>query len=431
MRVKKVLFGCVFILLIIGVCELASFVGLAFFLKTYEVRDRTGKLMQWVQREPLIILSPSYDPLHIAERAHNVLHPFLGFVRDPVSPGMVTGIGNERTHSYGFADIESLLVREQSSDLVVIGIFGGSVAEHLAYSKDSMKIITDAVMSIPRYKGKKPVFTVASLAGYKQPQQLMAYNYLLSLGAHFDVVITLDGFNEITLGLTENVPKNIFSVYPRGWRQFSIGSEPATQTLSYELADKRSFFSALMQSRPVRWSLTGRLFWLMVDASYERRIIVSEMHPYKKESVVQSFGVSGPLSADTSDEAVQRLNADVWSRSILQMSNLAKANGAESFHFLQPNQYVPNSKPIGKEEAVIALKPEFIPYATSVPTGYPLLRKAGEDLRQRGVHFQDLTYVFASHPEPLYKDACCHISDPGNKIMAEFIGKAIQDALRR
>lgn len=431
MRAKKVLFGCVLLLLIIGVCELASYVGLGFFLKTYDVRERTGRLMQWVQREPLITLSPTYDPLRIAERARNVLHPYLGFVRDPVSPGMVTGIGNEKTHSYGFADIESQIVRETSPDDVVIGIFGGSVAERLAYSKDSMKIITDAVASIPRYKAKNPVLTMVALSGYKQPQQLMAYNYLLSLGAHIDVIITLDGFNEVTLGLTENVPKNIFSVYPRGWRQFSIGSDPATYTVTYELADKRSFFAALMQSRPVRWSMTSRLFWMMIDASYERQIIVSEMHPHKAEPLVQSYAVSGPRMSDVSTQAVQSLNVDIWSNSIEQMSNLAKANGAVSFHFLQPNQYVPHTKQIGPEEAAIALKPEFIPYAAQVPTGYPLLQKAGKDLQRKGVHFDDLTYVFASHAEPLYNDPCCHFSNAGSVIIAHRIADALRSAFER
>ena len=36
------------------------------------------------------------------------------------------------------------------------------------------------------------------MPGYKQPQQLMAYNYLLSLGAEFDAVINIDGYNVIT-----------------------------------------------------------------------------------------------------------------------------------------------------------------------------------------------------------------------------------------
>ncbi len=430
MRVKKVLFGCVFILFIVGVCEVASFVGLAFFLKTNDVRERTGVLMQFAQRYPMVALGPSYNAPAITKRVRAVLHPYLGFVREPVFPGTVGGIGNESMQAYGFTDAGDNLVRTPAQDEVVIGIFGGSFAEFLSYDTKSMQIVADAVTSIPRYKGKKPVFSVAAMAGYKQPQQLMAYNYLLSLGAHFDVIITLDGFNEITLGLTENVPKNISSVYPRGWRQFSITSDPATQTLSYELADKRSLFSALMQSRPVRWSMIGRLFWIMVDASYERRIIVGEMHPYKKETSIKPYAMSGPVEVDTSVEAIQRLNADVWSRSTLQMSNLAKANGGESFHFLQPNQYVPNSKPIGNEEADIALKPEFIPYAKSVPTGYPLLQKAGEDLRKSGVHFEDLTYVFQSHPEPLYKDPCCHVSGAGYVIVANQIAEAVQSILQ-
>lgn len=429
MRVKKMLFGCAFILLIIGVCELASYAGLAFFLKTYNVRERTGVLMRFAQHYPMVMLGPSYDVPDDVMRGQNVLHPYLGYVREPLLRQEVTNVGNEPMNSYGFSEIGGSIVRVPSKDEVVIGIFGGSLAERLAYNAVAQKMLGDAVTSIPRYKGKKPVFTVAALAGYKQPQQLMAYNYLLSLGAHFDVIITLDGFNEVTLSLVENVPKNIYSVYPRGWRQLSSTSDPATHTLSYDLAEKRSLFSALMQSRPVRWSMTSRLLWIMLDASYERRIIISEMHPYKKEASMKPFAMSGPVSADTSVEAVQRLSTDVWSRSIMQMSNLAKANGTESFHFLQPNQYVPNAKPIGPEEADIVLKPQFIPYAQSVPTGYPLLQKAGKDLVKNGIHFEDLTYAFLSHPEPLYKDPCCHLLDAGSQILAGRIGATLQRVL--
>jgi len=365
------------------------------------------------------------------KRARNVLHPYLGFVHDPLSRDQITGIGNEPMHSYGFSDAGGdVLVRMPSKDEVVIGIFGGSLAELFAYNQTSLKILGDAVTSIPLYKGKKTVFTIAAIPGYKQPQSLMAYNYLLSLGAHFDVIITLDGFNEVTLALAENVPNNIFSVYPRGWYQLTSMSDPATQTLSYGLAERRSFFSTIMQSRAVRWSMTSRLFWIMVDASYERRIVVNEMHPNKK-TLVGPFGMSGPQSIDTSTEAVQSMNVDVWSRSLMQMSNIAKANGTESFHFLQPNQHVPGSKPIGSEEADIVFRLQFNPFAKTVPTGYPLLQKAGQDLLKKGVHFTDLTYVFQSHPEPLYVDPCCHLSDAGNLILAERIARVVQEALSR
>jgi len=36
--------------------------------------------------------------------------------------------------------------------------------------------------------------------GYKQPQQLLVLSYFLSIGQPFDMVMNIDGFNEVALG---------------------------------------------------------------------------------------------------------------------------------------------------------------------------------------------------------------------------------------
>jgi lysophospholipase L1-like esterase len=53
--------------------------------------------------------------------------------------------------------------------------------------------------------------------------------------------------------------------------------------------------------------------------------------------------------------------------------------------------------------------------------GYPLLTKAGDELKARGVRFSDLTHIFATVIEPLYVDDCCHLSGTGYDIIAQRI----------
>ena len=65
--------------------------------------------------------------------------------------------------------------------------------------------------------GQKIQLVNVALGGYKQPQQLMALTYLLSLGAEFDLVINIDGFNEVALPPSEIVPQGVFPLYPRDW----------------------------------------------------------------------------------------------------------------------------------------------------------------------------------------------------------------------
>jgi hypothetical protein len=62
--------------------------------------------------------------------------------------------------------------------------------------------------------GARFVIVNLALPGYKQPQQLMSLAWVLSLGAHFDAVINVDGFNEVALAPLENVPKRVFPFYP-------------------------------------------------------------------------------------------------------------------------------------------------------------------------------------------------------------------------
>jgi hypothetical protein len=43
----------------------------------------------------------------------------------------------------------------------------------------------------------------------------------------------------------------------------------------------------------------------------------------------------------------------------------------------------------------------------------------------RGVLFHHLTGIFATNPESIYIDNCCHFNQAGNEIMADAIAGAI------
>lgn len=117
--------------------------------------------------------------------------------------------------------------------------------------------------------------------------------------------------------------------------------------------------------------------------------------------------------------------AELWRRSSLQLSRLVEASGARYYHFLQPNQYLPGSKPMGADERTVAIIPEH-PYRRAVETGYPLLQRAGAVLVKDGVRFADLTGAFSTRAEPLYFDSCCHVNARGNAILAELMSELIR-----
>ena len=130
-----------------------------------------------------------------------IIHPYLGYVYDP---------SVERASPYGISDVSP--IQHRSADKVVIGIFGGSFADDVAYN------VGEALADLlkPHFPNRQFVIVKATIGGYKQPQQLMALNYFMALGGEFDIVINLDGFNDIALPAQENVPQTD-PFFPRQW----------------------------------------------------------------------------------------------------------------------------------------------------------------------------------------------------------------------
>ena len=106
------------------------------------------------------------------------------------------------------------------------------------------------------------------------------------------------------------------------------------------------------------------------------------------------------------------------------MHLLCQGMGIEYYHFLQPNQYVPDSKPLSAEEVADAWRANH-PYRTPALEGYPRLVRYGRRLRRNGIAFHDLTGIFRERPETLYRDTCCHLNQAGNTLLAEAIRRVI------
>ena len=108
----------------------------------------------------------------------------------------------------------------------------------------------------------------------------------------------------------------------------------------------------------------------------------------------------------------------------MQLDRLCRGNGIRYFHFLQPNQYVPDSKPFGPIERARAYKEDAI-YKTGVEQGYRLLIEEGRHLASAGVRFVDLTREFAGIEAPIYIDDCCHLDLNGHEIIASTVARTM------
>jgi hypothetical protein len=358
-----------------------------------------------------------------------VLHPYLGFVYTPErdTPGFraLYGLG---ISPWGFVDDKGP-IQAGSPHRLIVGVFGGSVAWYL--STESADTLISGLKAVSAFRDKEIVIVRTALFGYKQPQQLLALSYLLSMGAHFDVIINLDGFNEVVLPVTENLGKRVFPFYPRTWF-LRVADSPASRVVVervVNLRGRRRSFAAAASTRILRHSVTVNVVWKLLD-EYVSNTINREQVEWLKQPVSDgNYAATGPFTPYLDEAAMYRDLADKWKNASLQMHRLARANDSAYFHFLQPNQYVPNSKPMSAEERALAIDEGFM-FAHPARMGYPYLIAAGRDLLQEGVWFQDLTQLFADVTVPVYRDNCCHLKRRGNEMLAATIASAISQKIR-
>jgi len=426
-KLKLVIFYTILLCLTYAAIELISTAGYWLSFRepfSYsEVESLRGDLLQQMRRGPM----PG------GELGAWVIHPYYGFVTAPV-PGW-------QVNKFGFFGQEDQIQPADPATLVV-GVVGGSVATQLALDEYTGDALKSELEKIPLFQGKKINILDLGNGSFKQPQALFVVNDIISRGGHIDLLIALDGFNEIALpeahgAATWNVKDGISPFYPQSWRQLvdskELTSREQTNALAkaHLMADVRLKLASFIAGTPLRYSVTANLLWRLLDTK------LAEMRS-RYNKLAQEEPPLDPHSRLSNDRRAflgpefkystrRQLYIDVakeWARSSILLNNIMVDQGGIYIHFLQPNQYVKGSKPLTDHEQVIAVSSNSL-YRRPVETGYPYLEAAGQSLRNSGIWFEDLTSIFANERQELYKDNCCHVNKQGNAILARAIAAAL------
>ena len=322
--------------------------------------------------------------------------------------------------------------RPRREDTVVIGLLGGSVAEQVKpYFQEALNRWF-AAKELPR----RPAVLGLALGSLRQPQQTMIVTNTLLLGGEFDLIVNLDGFNELRGGaawvggfdLVVNLDR--FNELNRG---SMTGAELLLVGRLRALRGEQARRLRAGATSPLRGSA---LFGLA--NRYQQERIAAEIIRLNQ----QLAGTAADDSPQQPERRQQRAapgrrerqrerlpeNARFWYRSSVMLARLAQLAGADYYHFLQPNQYVPDSKPLSDWEREFA---RVAGAQRSVEPGYPLLREFNQDLQNQGINYFDLTGIFADHRETLYIDDCCHLNRRGNELLAAEMVRAMAPALLR
>ncbi len=363
--------------------------------------------------------------------AHWVIHPYRGVSPRPKGPTDVPGKNYNVLGIHSQEEDPRLLPEDE----LVVGVFGGSVARGLALTSHwAIKEAIEATL------GTEQTIRVINfgVSGYKQPQQVTLLSELVLLGTPLDVVINVDGFNEVVLARA-NALKARHPLYPD--YDFWVS---ALGTATGSLTDKQIQLQARTLEQRARFIELGEALaaspwkglaavetvfgWRALEASSNAMLAEQEMRrlPIRKlEDDLWHLDDPCLVDADTCWD----LYYQIWQRSSRMMAQIAEHGGARYFHVLQPNQYVEGSKTeLHEQELQVAWQPNH-PWSRWARDGYTGLRDAGRELAAEGEHYLDATQIYRSSKDMDYGDSCCHMTHEGYRKLAVKIGTWVGEIL--
>lgn len=419
-RWKRWLFRGIAGSLVIGVLELLSWMTLV------ALSDQSGTAGLVMSQSDIAVSGASRT-----ERSE-ALHPYLGWVMIPgLGSGSAVGDRELPVNHLGFVD-DGETIYKRSEDRLLVGVCGGSVAQQMSLLGE--QTLRQLLESSPEYRGKRIQFVRLASSGFKQPQHLMALNYLLALGGELDVLINVDGYNEIALTLAENINGHLFAAYPRDWdARLEDVVDPNVASISFRLLQTRAArqeWAVWIQHSWCRHTWTGTLVWALRDQWIKtERIELGSEYRAHRERTGHGFERDGPRQAFASDDEKYSHAVSLWAECSRLQAQICQARGIRYLHCLQPNQYHAGSKTFSEYELKKCIA-EDQEYGAVVKRGYPLMIEEGRKLRAHGVNFHDLTPLFADQTDTIYSDYFCHYNQKGNDLLAAAVTRLLLDSMR-
>ena len=365
------------------------------------------------------------------------LHPYFGFIAVPD-----TSLGEIETNNYGFYSFHDYPYAPRSARELVVGLFGGSVAAKLELFERRRGLLGDRLAAVFGRDSSEVTILSFAQGGFKQPQQLLIYSYFRALGQRFDVVLNIDGFNEIAL-TDHNLQVGAAADMPS--MAHISGLQQVVGTVFRGRADT-GYLEAMLRVREAyrkyvnrhdrmasedAWELSfagGFFLDRKLAKLYRKRFHAAlaaygQMHDSLNED---SWLYVNPLGGLQAPDGVAA-TIELWASASSMMHAQQSQHRGAYFHFLQPNQYYPTGRVYGGHERTVALN-DRSPYADPVRLGYPPLRKELGRLQARGVPVHDLSELFDDLAAEAYADDCCHYTDAGQEALATAIGDIVAAA---
>ncbi|MCB0384004.1 MAG: hypothetical protein KDD43_01325 [Bdellovibrionales bacterium] len=310
--------------------------------------------------------------------------------------------------AHGLEDI----AQEKPDDEFWVGVLGGSLAEMFVHDATARRDFELRLSSLPSAEGRKVRVINLAHGGYKQPQQFIMYSLY---GDKLDLAINIEGVNEVSDFLLGG--------------QFPI-EYPLTSYRHYYQSSPGQFY---LKSAELLVTAVHHLhFGYIHITSFHYSPLVTlgvltatrlalPLHRYFQNEFVHAYRKAYPNHPKYEDPSLQRQMIATWEKFTRLQVQIAKENGVPLWVFMQPNQYIRDSKVFTDWEQ----KNVFADHRKGFAPVYENLRRRVRELGASGLPIHDLSQIFFYTKETIYKDDCCHINGAGNLILSAELAKII------
>jgi len=293
---------------------------------------------------------------------------------------------------------------------------------------------------LPGLKDKEFIILSFATGGYKQPQQLLILNYFLALGQELDMVVNMDGFNEVALSNLNNQNKvdlampsiqHIMPLTNLASNSLSTKAMKSTIAIKENKARINQGLKSLRQCKLAACDALTSVYVQNLVNNYRKDVIrfEKESNQPEKDDGGSVIYINLNNSVIKDDAAFEQM-AQNWAQSSIVMNKVLSASNVPYFQVLQPNQYYQTKRVFGEAEKQIAFNKDT-PYAKAVELGYPALFKKFPNLEKNHIDILNGVNVFDKTKDAVYVDSCCHYNKAGEVIFSDYVGSSILEVLRK
>ena len=313
-----------------------------------------------------------------------------------------------------YGRLASYFERPESEATFDVVVLGGRVARSVA--ERGAAHLESALSEDARFAGRALRTIYLGHPAFKQPQQLNALTYVLALGWKPDLVVNVDGHNELALG-NANDALSIHPLQPAAdhWAHLDLSEGSTGEGLDRVLdayAIRRGMLAELDRLEPGKsWTARVALLSARVPARVARDAERFRRHLAAYEELLEPgppLGVRGPAQPLGLERRLELIAAQ-WERSARMLQAICAAHSIEFLQVLAPSgpdlgdasraasaSGSPPASPPGSAPSSGPEPAERVAQAgrTAVQRGYPLLRERARALAADRVPVADASRLF-------------------------------------